>query len=215
MKPDLKELAKEQEELRKKLIIKPFLSEVRYVLGVDSSYKKKTNTIFSIALVYDIEKKEVIEYSCKEGVADFPYIPGYLSFREIATTMLAIKMIRHSFSIIMVDAQGIAHPRGLGFASHLGVLLDFPTIGCAKKRLVGEYEEVENTQGSYSLLYVKGKPVGAVLRTKQNTKPVFVSPGHRVDIPSSIELVLKTATVYRIPEPLRLAHIYSKTKITI
>lgn len=211
MKCSLKELAEEQKRLKEKVILKPFTKPFRYILGVDSSYSKTKNTILSVAVVFDMLENKVIECAYKEGMADFPYIPGYLSFREIPTTIAAVKMIEHQFDIIMVDAQGIAHPRGFGFASHLGVLLDFPTVGCAKKRLVGEYKEVENKRGSYSILYVNNRECGAVLRTKLNIKPVFVSPGHKTDILSSIDIVLKTTTKYRLPEPQRLAHQYSQS----
>ncbi len=210
---DVTELAVIQRELRKKIVIEPFLKPLRYILGIDSSYHKKSNAIISIALVYDLKKGVVTEYACETGEATFPYIPGYLSFREIGTTLKAIKMLKHHYDVIMVDAQGIAHPRGLGFASHLGVLLDFPTIGCAKKRLVGEYEALSCSKGSYSLLYYRHQVCGAVVRTKENTKPLFVSPGHRVDIPSSVKVIMETTTRYRLPEPLRLAHIYSKSEM--
>ncbi|GAB4441852.1 MAG: deoxyribonuclease V [bacterium] len=213
MNLSIKELAEEQRILREKIIIEPYTKSVRYVLGIDSSYSKVNNRILSVALLYDILSNEVVEYACKEGEAKFPYIPGYLSFREIPTTLLAVKMIKSRYDIIMVDAQGIAHPRGLGFAAHLGVLLNFPTIGCAKKRLVGEYSEVENIKGSFSLLYVKGVACGAVLRTKVNTKPLFVSPGHKTDIVSAVNIVLKSTSRYRLPDPLRLAHGYSKREI--
>ncbi len=215
MKIDLKELSKQQESLKKRLLIKSFNTDVRFILGIDSSYIKDTRTIISIALLYDIKNKEIVEFASEKGSADFPYIPGYLSYRELPTTLLSIAKIKSKFDVIMVDGQGIAHPKGLGFASHLGVKLDFPTIGCAKKRLIGEYGEVGNQKGDYALLYVDGKAVGAVVRTKQNTKPVFVSPGNLVDISSSVSIVMNAVTKYRLPDPLRLAHIYSKSEIVI
>lgn len=210
----LAELAAIQRRLRKKVTIVPFEKPYRYLLGIDSSYSKTTKSVFSVAVLYDLLKKEVVEYASAVGIADFPYIPGYLSFRELPTTLETIKAIKHNFDIILVDGQGIAHPRGFGFASHLGVVLDSATIGCAKKHLLGDYGEVENKKGAYSFLYIKGEPCGVVLRTKENTKPIFVSPGHKCDIFSATKIVMESLTKYRLPEPIRLAHQYSKSKIT-
>lgn len=214
MEIDLKSLAAKQQELKKKIVIEPYNRTVRYILGVDSSYVKAESVILSVAVVYDLELEDIIEVAYEVGNADFPYIPGYLSFRETPTTISAVKKIKSAYDLIMVDAQGIAHPRQIGFASHLGVMLDLPTIGCAKKKLVGEYENPSIEKGSFSFLYFKGLKVGAVLRTKKNVKPVFVSPGHRIDISSSIRIVLNATKNYRLPEPVRLAHIYSKRKIS-
>lgn len=214
MEIDLKSLAAKQQELKKKLIIEPYNRAVRYILGIDSSYVKTENIILSVAVVYDLELGDIIETAYEVGNADFPYIPGYLSFREIPTTISAVKKIKSAYDLIMVDAQGVAHPRQIGFASHLGVVLDIPTIGCAKKRLIGEYEVPSIEKGSFSFLYFKGLEVGAVLRTKKNVKPVFISPGHRTDISSSIRIVLDATKNYRLPEPVRLAHIYSRKTIS-
>jgi deoxyribonuclease V len=140
----------------------------------------------------------------------FPYIPGFLSFREGPVIINALKGLRKKPDIILFDGQGIAHPKGLGIASHIGVLLNAPTIGCAKSRLVGTYEEPGTKKGAYSSLLFIEEIVGAVLRTKDNVKPLFVSPGHRIDIQGSIDIVLACSQKYRIPEPLRRADFISK-----
>jgi deoxyribonuclease V len=135
----------------------------------------------------------------------FPYIPGYLSFREAPAIFSAMEKLSLLPDLLIVDGQGIAHPRRIGIASFLGVLLGLPTIGCAKSRLVGKYEEPAPERGSWSPLIDKGETVGAVLRTRKGVKPVFVSPGHLVTLPEAIEIIMHCAVKYRLPEPQRAA----------
>jgi deoxyribonuclease V len=149
---------------------------------------------------------ERVEEVTASGKVDFPYIPGLLSFRESPILLKAFAKIKSEPDVIILDAQGIAHPRGIGLASHIGLLLDKSSIGCAKTRLIGEYNEVGGEAGCHSPLTVKGKVVGAVLRTRRNVKPVFVSPGHKIDLNTSIDLILKSCRGYRLPEPVRQAH---------
>ena len=141
------------------------------------------------------------------GKAKFPYIPGLLSFREAPILLRAFRKLKNNPDVILFDGQGIAHPRSFGLASHMGLILDKPSIGCAKSRLVGEYGSVENTAGAYSKLIYGNKIVGVVLRTKNNTKPIFVSPGHKTNLTFAIRIALKTCCGYRIPEPTRQAHL--------
>lgn len=131
-----------------------------------------------------------------------------MSFREIDSTLSAINEIKSDFQLIIVDGQGIAHPRRFGIASHLGVLLNKPTIGCAKKRLVGNFQMPENIVGAYTYLYDGEEKIGAVLRTKVNVKPIFISPGNLIDIESSVKIIMSLTTKYRLPEPIREAHSY-------
>ena len=149
---------------------------------------------------------ERVETVTAKGKVDFPYIPGLLSFRESPILLKAFAKIMSTPDVVILDAQGIAHPRGIGLASHIGLLLDKPSIGCAKTRLIGDYNEVGEEVGCYSHLTVKDKVVGAVLRTRKNVKPVFVSPGHKIDLDTSIDLVLNSCRGYRLPEPIREAH---------
>ena len=135
---------------------------------------------------------EMIEAVTASGRVDFPYILGLLSFRESLILLKAFAKIRSSLDVILLDAQGIAHPRGIGLASHIGLLLDKPSIGCAKTRLIGDYNEVGEEVGCYSHLTVKDKVVVAVLRTRKNFKPAFVSPGHKIYLNTFIDLVLKS-----------------------
>ena len=136
----------------------------------------------------------------------FPYIPGLLSFREAPVCIEAVKKLKHAPDIFIIDGQGIAHPLKLGLASHLGLFFDKPTIGCAKSRLTGTFENVGNEKGQYSLLKSKTGTIGTVLRTRTNVKPVFVSPGHKCTIDDAKKIVLACAIKYRLPEPTRMAH---------
>jgi deoxyribonuclease V len=137
---------------------------------------------------------------------EFPYVPGLLSFREAPLILAALEKITAVPDLIMVDGQGIAHPRRMGLASHLGLFLGVPTIGCAKSRLCGECEEPGNEPGSYADLTDKGEVIGATLRTRAGVKPVYVSIGHMIDLPSAMHWVLACCRGYRLPEPTRLAH---------
>ncbi len=167
---------------------------------------RKHISIFASVIVFELHTMQKIEAVTASGRVDFPYIPGLLSFRESPILLKAITKIKSEPDVIILDAQGIAHPRGIGLASHIGLLLDKPSIGCAKTRLIGEYDEVGEEAGNYTLLKTKEKTIGAVLRTRKNVKPVFISPGHKIDLGTSIELVLKSCRGYRLPEPIRQAH---------
>jgi deoxyribonuclease V len=207
---ELEKLKALQVELKNKIHITPYTGTIKNVLAIDSSYLKKLNKIISMAIVYDANKKEIVDKAFAIEDVKFPYIPGFLSFREIDTTLSAIKKIHSKYDIVLVDGQGIAHPRGFGFASHLGVLLEKPTIGCAKSRLVGSYNEVGAKRGDFSYLIHNSEVVGAVLRTKVYVKPIFISPGNLIDIDSSIKIVLQLTEKYRLPEPIRFAHIFAE-----
>lgn len=207
---ELKELIDIQNSLKQKIVIKPFKKDFSLALAVDSSYSKKLDKIISVAIIYDKREKKVTERQYSIGNVSFPYIPGFLSFREIDNTLKAVKAIKTSYEIIIVDGQGMAHPRNFGFASHLGVILDKPTIGCAKSRLVGEFKTPENFKGAFSYLYQNSDKIGAVLRTKKDTKPIFISPGHMIDIDSSIEVILQLTDKFKLPEPIRSAHLFAE-----
>jgi deoxyribonuclease V len=207
---ELEKLKALQIELKNKIHITPYTGTFKNVLAIDSSYLKKLNKIISMAIVYDANKKEIVDKAFAIQDVKFPYIPGFLSFREIDTTLSAIKKIHSKYDLVLVDGQGIAHPRGFGFASHLGVLLEKPTIGCAKSRLVGSYNEVGAKRGDFSYLIHNSEVVGAVLRTKAYVKPIFISPGNLIDIDSSIKIVLQLTEKYRLPEPIRFAHIFAE-----
>ena len=197
-----------QETLKNLLIFKKPPGEINTVAGADVSYDKHSNRFFAGVVVFKINKHlEIIEEATAVGKARFPYIPGLLSFREAPILLRAFKKLKNNPDVILFDGQGIAHPRFFGLASHMGLILGKPSIGCAKSRLVGEHNNAKNTTGAYSKLFYKNKVVGAVLRTKMNTNPIYVSPGHKTNLAFAIRIVLNTCRGYRIPEPIRQAHL--------
>ncbi|MGQ9608898.1 MAG: deoxyribonuclease V [bacterium] len=202
-----KEAIKVQRDLSSKVILEPFRTEVRLIAGADVSYSKGSDIFFAGVIVMEIPSMKIIEEASADGKVDFPYIPGLLSFRESPVLIKALEKIQNIPDVVIFDGQGIAHPRRLGIASHLGLIIDLPSIGCAKNILVGKYEDVGVEAGDYSPIVFNGNIVGAALRTKRNVLPVFVSPGHKIDISSSLEIVMNACKGYRLPEPVRQAHI--------
>lgn len=197
-----------QDILRKKVKIVFLKKSPELIAAVDAAFTD--DKIIAVATLYEYPGLRHVQDAFFIGKTRFPYIPGMLSFREGHAIVNAIRKLKTMPDLILFDGQGIAHPKGIGIASHIGVILGIPTIGCAKSRLVGEFKEPDMTRGSRTYLYYKGIKVGAVLRTRSNVRPVFVSPGHMIDIDSSIEIVMKCVSKYRIPEPLRRADQLSK-----
>ncbi len=196
-----------QEKYKSRLIIENRTKKIKYVAGADVSYSKGSDKIYSSVVVMTYPGMEVVEEAWAEGISGFPYIPGVLSFREGPIVLNAFAKLSTKPDLLIFDGQGIAHPRGFGLASHMGVLLDIPSIGCAKTVLVGKYDEPAVSRGSKSPMVYKGSTVGFALRTKDNVNPVFVSVGHKVDIEFACNAVLECAKGYRLPEPTRRAHI--------
>lgn len=180
---------------------------MKCVAGADVAYDKRSDRFYAAVVVLRLPELEIIEQAHAVGWVKFPYIPGLLSFRESPVLLAAFAKVRSEPDVLMFDGQGIAHPRGLGLASHVGLLLDKPAIGCAKSRLVGEHGDVGQAVGDFMPLVFHGKRVGAVLRTRKGVKPVFVSPGHRMSLKAAMEIVRKTCRGFRIPEPTRQAHL--------
>lgn len=184
-----------QEDLSTKVTISALRTQVKTVAGVDAAFGG--GMTFAAAALYDLETLSCLEESHHVEATRFPYVPGYLSFREGPAMIEAIAKLRQRPDLIMVDGQGIAHPRRLGIASFLGVLLEMPTIGCAKSRLVGEYREPPFAKGCWSDLTLNGETVGVVLRSRDRVRPLFVSPGHLITLAETLELVLRLCTRYR------------------
>jgi deoxyribonuclease V len=149
---------------------------------------------------------ETLDVATATGRTSFPYIPGLLTFREGPILLKAFQKLEMKPDVMIFDAQGIAHPRGLGLASHMGICLDLPSIGCAKTPLFGKFTMPGRRKGNFEWIRVEEKKVGAALRTRDGVNPLFVSPGHRLDLRTSIQIVLACCRGFRIPEPLRLAH---------
>lgn len=180
------------------------LSAIRLVAGVDVSVRENVSQAAVVVLRYP--DLTVIETVLAHAPTPFPYIPGLLSFREGPVLEDAFRQLQHEPDVFIFDGMGIMHPRRLGIASHMGLWLDRPTIGCGKTRLVGRYEEPEPERGSQSPLLYYGQQLGVVLRTRDRVKPVFISPGHRADLQTSIDVILACTPRYRLPEPIRAAH---------
>lgn len=201
------EAVKIQKRLREKVILKKIDRRINCIAGLDVSYAKGGNAVWAGVVVLDFPSLVKIEAGWTQTKVSFPYIPGLLSFREVPALLDVLRKIEVEPDLIFCDGQGIAHPRGLGIASHLGVILHKPTIGCAKSRLVGEFDPVGEDRGEYVYLRYQNRIIGAVVRTKSRVKPVFISPGYGVMLKDCIRFVLETCPTYRIPEPTRQAHL--------
>ena len=189
------------------MILRKIANRPNYIAGLDVFYEKGTHRVWAGAVVLDFPDLAKVEERWVQREISFPYIPGLLSFREIPALLDVLTRITVEPDVIFCDGQGVAHPRGLGIASHLGVILKRPTIGCAKSRLVGDCDPVGELKGDCSSLRYGGRIIGAVMRTRQGVKPLFVSPGYGVTLDDCIRLVLKTCPRYKIPEPIRQSHI--------
>jgi len=199
----VKELTARQNQLREKVIIEPFDKEINYLAGCDSSFMGER--ILSVFVVLKYPELEVVEKVWNVSDVTVPYVPGFLAFRESPNLMMAYEKLKNTPDLIMVDGHGIAHPRRMGIACHLGVTIDVPTIGVAKKVLTGKYQEPAMLKGSISPLIAQNEHIANVIRTKDKVKPVFVSVGHRCDLETATRLVLETSLKYKLPEPTRLA----------
>ncbi len=207
---DLKKLERLQNRLKEKLLFVPFRSEVKNVAGCDASFPD--NKTLGICVILEYPSLSVKEVSYSLLKTHFPYIPTFLSFRELPALLQAYRNLKNRPDLILVDGQGIAHPRGMGIAAHLGLITGKPTIGVAKSKLFGDYDEEPGPEkGSFVLLRHDGETIGAVVRTRSNVKPIFVSPGNLITVEDSIKWVLNLTTRYRLPEPVRIADRISKT----
>ncbi len=196
-----------QKSLRGQVRIMPLARKIETIAGADISFNKFSETVYAGIVVLRLPSLEVVEEAGVASVTRFPYVPGLLSFREAPSVLEAWAKLRVEPDAVMFDGQGIAHPRRIGIASHLGLILNRPTFGCAKSVLVGRYEEPTDERGAQSPLVDKGETIGAALRTKNRVQPIFVSPGHLIDLPGAIDLTLKCDGGYRQPEPTRRAHL--------
>jgi deoxyribonuclease V len=180
---------------------------IRCVAGGDVSFSRKSGRIWAGVVVLSFPDLTKIEEKWIQDKVEFPYIPGLLSFREVPILLEALRRLGSDPDLIICDGQGVAHPRGLGLASHLGLHVNRATIGCAKSRLVGEFSEVKKEKGSHTPLWYKEQMVGAVVRTRRGVKPLFISPGNRITLDESVKIVLECCGKYRMPEPTRQAHL--------
>lgn len=196
-----------QRRLAKRIRIEPLGGEPRLVAGVDVAFSPDGQYVLAGVVVYDLGESRIVEERLAWRPTRFPYVPGLLSFREAPATLAAIRKLKQEPDVFLFDAQGTAHPRRLGLASHIGLLLDRPAIGCAKSRLCGQHEEVPAAPGRSSHLLDEDEVIGAVLRTRPGVNPVYVSVGHRVTLSDAIRIVMACVTHFRLPEPARRAHL--------
>jgi deoxyribonuclease V len=195
-----------QQRLREQIRLEPLQKEIRYVAGADISFNKDSDTVYAGIVVLELPSLTEAARSLVVAETKFPYVPGLLSFREIPALLLAWEKLTLKPDVLIVDGHGIAHPRRLGIASHMGLLIGTPTVGCGKSRLTGRFDEPGNEPGDTSPLWDRREQIGTVVRTKRNVQPVFVSPGHAITFAESVQLVLRCVTKYRLPETTRLAH---------
>jgi len=199
------EAADLQRQLRSRLILEDAFGQLRLVAGADIALDCRENVGFGGVVVFSFPELELVEFATAVRPLTFPYVPGLLAFREAPVLLAAFERLRETPDLVVFDAHGYAHPRRLGLASHLGLVLDTPSVGCAKSVLVGRYEEPGQERGSWTPLVDKNETIGAALRTRTRVKPVFVSVGHRVSLPTAVRLMFACSSGYRVPLPTREA----------
>ena len=196
-----------QLELQQKIVLCPLKKSTKLIAGADVSYSLKDQLFFAAIVILRYPDLIEIESAVARGKVTFPYVPGFLTFREAPVLLKAFEKIKHRPDVVMFDGQGIAHPRSVGVATHLGIILNIPTIGCAKSRLIGNHNLVPEDRGATVPLKINNKIIGAVVRTRSKVKPIYISPGYKITLNESVDIVLKTSPKYRIPEPTRKAHL--------
>jgi deoxyribonuclease V len=197
-----------QRELAARIDARSPLTHYELVAGADVSYNRFSPTFYAAVVVLRGCDWSIVEVQTAVRESAFPYIPGLLTFREAPAVLEAFAKLQHVPDAVMIDGQGQAHPRRIGYAAHVGLWLDLPTVGCAKSLLLGTYKEPKQKVGSLAPLRDKDEVIGQVVRTRTKVKPLFVSVGHKIDLASAVRLVLSSCQGYRLPEPTRQAHLY-------
>jgi deoxyribonuclease V len=195
-----------QKRLACKVQFNPLKKQPKLIAGIDCAFSKDGKKIIAAVVVLKLPDFVSVETTSALRKVTFPYIPGLLSFREAPVCIAAVEKLKAEPDVFIIDGQGTAHPRRLGLAAHLGLFFDKPTIGCAKSRLTGYFEDPPPEKGTYSLLKDKDEVIGAVVRTRTDVEPVFISVGNKCRLDDAIKITLDCTTKYRLPEPTRLAH---------
>jgi deoxyribonuclease V len=195
-----------QQSLRDQIITTDQFGEVQTVAGVDVGFEDSGDTTRAAVVVLSFPDLQVQERSIARRPTQFPYIPGLLSFREVPAVLDALENLKILPDLLLCDGQGTAHPRRFGIACHVGLLTNLPAIGVAKSLLVGKHEDVPDEKGAWKALQHQGEMIGVALRTRPKTKPLYISPGHRISLATAIDYVLQCTTKYRLPETTRQAH---------
>ena len=203
-----------QLSLAKRVVNESKVANLRLVAGIDISSPNAQGVAKGAVVVLHYPELRIVEVKVAEDKIAFPYVPGLLSFRESPLILAACEKLCNVPDLVLIDGQGIAHPRRFGLASHVGLFLDLPTIGCAKSILCGQHRPLGEEAGSYAELLDNGDIIGAALRTKSGVKPIYVSVGHRIDLASAIQWVINCCRGYRLPEPTRLAHLAAGGMLT-
>jgi deoxyribonuclease V len=198
-----------QKALRVEIIADHDIGKLEYITAVDTAFNDRNNRLYAAAITVKYPELIDVEREVAEMETEFPYIPALLAFREGPVILKALSRLKTDPDVIIFPGHGIAHPRGFGLASHLGLLADIPSIGCARRILCGDFRNPPPQKGGCSSLFVGDIEVGFVYRTKENVKPMFISPGHRCGIREALDIIIKCDTGYRMPEPLRLAHLFA------
>jgi len=199
-----------QEELSEHVVKKDDFKRIKKIAGAGVVFRE--DHVVAGVVVFSFPELEVLGKVRKKGFSDFPYKPGFFAFCAGSSIISCFKEVERP-DLLIFPGRGILHPRKLGLASHLGILFDIPTVACSRTPLTGYFKEPEREKGSFTFIEEKGQKVGAVLRSKEDTKPVFVSPGHRVSCRSAVKIALKCCTKFRLPEPLRQSKILAKSLI--
>lgn len=194
-----------QNKLRSNIITTDQLREVQYVAGVDAGYEDDGETTRAAVAVLSFPDLKLQEQAIAHRPTTFPYVPGFLSFREVPAVLAALEQLTITPDLLLCDGQGLAHPRRFGIACHLGLLVDLPAIGVAKSRLIGTHTELGEEKGAWVPLMQKEETIGAVLRTRSRTNPLYISIGHRISLETAIDYVLRCTPKYRLPETTRIA----------
>ncbi|MFQ5462763.1 MAG: deoxyribonuclease V [Phycisphaerae bacterium] len=194
-----------QRDLADRVRVRGRIRQLRLVAGADLAFTRDGKTCIAGAVVWDVARQAVVEQHIVRRAVRFPYIPGLLSFREAPAILAVLRKIKTDPDAFLFDGQGLAHPRRFGLACHVGILIDRPSIGCAKSRLIGDETEPGIRRGSVSALEDDGDCIGMVLRTRDRVKPIYVSVGHRVSLQTAVDVTMACCAGYRLPEPTRLA----------
>ena len=197
-----------QQQLRERVRIEPLTAEPITIAGCDISFNKYEETVYAGIVVLRLDTLEVLEEVGVVSTAPFPYVPGLLTFREGPALIEAWRNLTIEPDVVMFDGHGMAHPRRMGIATHMGLWLNRPSFGCGKSVLAGKFDDPAPERGTWTPLLHRGETIGAALRTKNKVNPVFISPGHLIDLPTAIDLTLRCDRGYRLPEPTRRAHLF-------
>lgn len=195
-----------QIKLRQQIEITPLTKEVKTVAGADISFDRGSDMMHAAIVVLELSELNLVARSLVSDVTSFPYIPGLLAFREMPVLLKAWNQLKVKPDVLIMDGHGLAHPRRMGIATHFGIEVDYPTVGCAKNILTGSHGDLDLRKGEYVPLKDGDERVGMVLRSRTNVNPVYISPGHKLSFDDTYSIVMKSLTKYKLPRTTRLAH---------